>query len=65
MGAYSIDNSELVIGSRSAGLGKMVQYCSAYYIGFKAAKRRTFYHPKMLQSSHALFKLVCSDSAIC
>jgi len=53
------DNA-LALGSRSTGLGKMVQEPRA---GFKVAEWRIFCHSAWLQISPARFKQVYSDSA--
>jgi len=50
----------VALGSRSTGLGKMVQEPRAR---FKVARCRVFCHSAWLQITPARFKLVCSDSA--
>ena len=53
-------DSALALGSRSTGLGKMVQEPRA---GFHVAKWGVFFHSAWLQISPALFKQVYSDKA--
>jgi len=61
VGACSIDDSALALGSRSTGLGGMVQEPQAR---LKVSKWGTFCHSAWLQITPARFKQVYSDRAI-